>query len=161
MDWSLKKRLLYAGLLSEWLADQQQATPDAATGAGDVGDLDQLAAEATQHQQAAGAQAGGGAAPTPGHLPNDLDPADVPTPDGVENPYTSGQGGAGSETAGAAVDGDRVTRRADAEPDAGGGEDRQLYDPREIHPAVRKHGSVVRVRNDDDDGHDDDETTDA
>lgn len=163
MDWPLKKRLFYAGLHQTWQADQQQATQhaDELTRTGGVGDLDALQREAQQVQQPTGGGGGNGRGrsgqptPTPSHLPDDLDPTQVPTPDGVTNPYAQAQAQSQQQQTGgggAAVDGQRITRRESAARDDGAvAGTEQLYDPREIHPAVRKHGSVVQVRGDPDD----------
>lgn len=144
MEWPMQKRLLYTELMTNYRQQQQEYQQAVQSGDADA-DL--------------GAHAGGHM-PSAANLPDDVNPADVPTPEGVDNPYARAQEGtqaaAGGADGGAAVDGERITRRADADPDPA--EQGAQYDMREIHPAVRKHGNVIRVR---DDGDAADETADS
>lgn len=141
MEWSKYKRRFYAEFLQTHYAQQQQATGAA------NGDLDGLVGAADQ--QAAGhghATASGGHAgrPSAGNLPDDVDPANVPTPDGVDNPHAPTAHGSGGN--GTAVDGNRITRRDDAADDTQ--EQHAQFDPQSVHPAVRGHSNVVKVRGD-------------
>lgn len=130
LEWPARKRLFYANILS--------AHPDrraAANGHADAQAHAQAQAQA-QAQQFGGANAGAGAQPAQSHpnLPDGLDPADIPTPQGVENPYASPDpNGAGT--------GAGVGASPSVGP-AGGG--RSLSSATQ-HPKVARHGTVVDV----------------
>lgn len=147
-QWPTRKRVFYATLKQTYNAQQARAQ-QAIHGEGDV-DMDSLLAQADTHAgmgDGTGMPGAGASGAPPGQLPDGLDPSTVATPDGVDNPYATG-GHPGGGDPPAEVDGQRVTRRPDAETETDDGGNAS-YDLRDVHPAVRKHGSVVRVRGDD------------